>query len=1216
MQLKSVYCTLSALAVCILLSAQTPVPVGSGSYASYVPLTKSKTSQHDGCQAYQMEHRRLYLPDSLLVRLGSPDGSHQGMLALPTNDWWTYALVNEWTGKIWTYPGWVEAKDGEVQVGYPTYWEPTGCEMKWDTPLLVTFTNTATGKKAAFKEALVDSWSDFMMSFIMQDGEAWVRVTCMHGSPLVWFEASGITMQATNPDAAKYVVFTKGNQLTVALLTDGLDANTVAPYAFRIPRKSTVSYAYDANTSSLTTTFHIDQSVLMGFLPHHYYSNHQLPITNYQYATPRGQMRVWTGNDFTFTYPVHTFLPYFPAPMEWGEDFSKERMAELNNDYAKRGSFGGDTYWGGKGLTQMAHYMTFALQMGDTATFRMAKQRLRDVLIDWYTYTPGEERYYFAHYPRWGALVGMDPSYDSETFNDHHFHYGYFVYASAILCMLDEDFRTQYGPMAREVARDYANWQRSADEPWFRTLDPYCGHSFAGGLGNQGNGNGQESSSEAIQGWGGVYLLGAALQDQEMLEAGIFGYTLETRATAEYWFDRNRRNIDYTKYNHPYCCNLTMQGVGWWTWFSGDPVWMHSIQWLPISPILTNFFSEDLAFARWDYTQMYGGKEIGDYEAAQNGLGDESGLGNVCLSYLSLFDADSAARVWNRMDKMSKALAKNPDTGGITYWLAHSHRGLGEKRYDIYANHPMACAYTDTVSGHTTYAVYNVSASPLSVHFFGAVDTTITAPHGLTLISGGQTKTVTTIEDENDELVPDPMAWNLPYPNLALHKPVTASSEENAGCLASNLTDGDAATRWGSSHRDNESVVVDLQQRCYIDYLILRWETAYASDYELAFSDDNNSWHTSVYSSSGGIEKVVTCTRARYIRLTGLKRATQYGTSLYELEAYGRPLSGDPNQVFVIALSASDTVLYQGQSTMLTLTAYSYDGQILSTTPEQLTFPNYGTYTVTRTMADCSASLTFVVLETEQTAAVQVTPAEVTMPLGTEQTFTVSVLNQFGAAMDTCQHIFRATQVGDFELPFECHEMTDTALVHVLAFDEVNLALHQPATASGAEGDGTSASKAVDGDLTTRWSSRFQDNEWIAVDLGDCYRLKTVRLIWEAAYATSYDIQLSGDGENFTTVKSVTEAQGGTQTVDIRHNGQPLEGRFVRVLCKTRNTGYGSSLWELEVYGESQCQQQGTATETIINSKLSNRKFIQNGHFYISHDGVIYNANGAVLVQP
>ena len=1212
-----------------MLSAQVSVPVGSGSYASYVPLSKSYTSEHGGCQAYRMEHRRLYLPDSLLARLGTPDGSRQGTIALPTNDWWTHALVNPWTGKIWFYPGWAEATNDGVQIGYPTYWEPTGCEMKWDTPLALTFTNATTGKKAAFREALVDSWSDFCMSFILQDGDAWVRVTCMHGSPLVWLEANGITVTATNPDASKYAVFEQNNIVSVALLTSGLDAAACAPYAFRIPRKTRIDYQYDANSSSLTTTFSVwtqegKTNVLMGFLPHHYYSetNCLQGAGGNTYLTPRGSMHLTSGNDFDFTYRVHSFLPYFPAPLEWKDDFSATRMAELNSDYAKRGTFGGDTYWGGKGLTQMAHYMTFALQMGDTATFRMAKQRLKDVLIDWYTFTPGEERFYFARYPKWGALIGMDPSYDSDTFNDHHFHYGYFVYASAVLCLLDEDFRTQYGPMAREVARDYANWQRSADEPWFRTLDPYCGHSFAGGLGNQGNGNGQESTSEAIQGWGGVWLLGAALQDREMMEAGIFGYTLETRATSEYWFDRKRRNIDFTKYHHPYCCNLTMQGVGWWTWFSGDPVWMHSIQWLPISPILTNCFSEDLPFARWDYTQMYAAKEVGNYEAAEGGLGDESGLGNVCLSYLSLFDADSAARVWNRMDRTGKALAKNPDTGGITYWLTHSHKGLGEKRYDIFANHPMACAYTDTLTQRTTYAIYNVSAGPLSVHFFGAVDTTVSVPHGLTLLCGNRMQTVNTIEDEQTTITPDSLAWDLPYPNLALHKPVTASSEENAGCLASNLTDGNTSSRWGSAHRDNEYVVVDLQQTCYIDHLILRWETAYASEYELGLSDDNSTWRTITLSSAGGVEKLqlsryqsqLTNSRARYLRITGLQRATQYGTSLYELEAYGRPLTGNPETVFAIALSATDTVLYQGQSTTLTITAYNYDGAVLSTQHQVLTYPDYGLFTETRTIDGCSASLTLVVLEREKATAAEVSPKEVTMPLGTEQTFVVSIVNQFGDAMDTCMSTYRATQVGNFELVFPCFDMTDTALVHVQAFAEVNLALGKPTTASGAEGDGTSASKATDGDLTTRWSSRFRDNEWIAVDLQDCYLLTTVKLYWENAYATAYDIETSSDGENYTQVKAITGAKGGVQTIDIRQNDTPVEARFVRILCKARNTGYGASLWEMEVYGDNLCEPVLTAVEQI-QTPVNAYKFIQHGQIYISRNGTIYTIDGRVLVH-
>ena len=168
------------------LSAQTPVSVGSGSYASYAPLTESRTAKRGGSQAYQMEHRTLYLPDSVLNRLGAPDGSKAGSLALPSNDWWTYALVNEWTGKIWMYPGWVEATADGIDIGYPDHWEETGNEVKWGTPLHVSLKATHSTKANPKMQCVVDRWSDFSMSFLVRTNDDWVRVTCVHGSPLVW----------------------------------------------------------------------------------------------------------------------------------------------------------------------------------------------------------------------------------------------------------------------------------------------------------------------------------------------------------------------------------------------------------------------------------------------------------------------------------------------------------------------------------------------------------------------------------------------------------------------------------------------------------------------------------------------------------------------------------------------------------------------------------------------------------------------------------------------------------------------------------------------------------------------------------------------------------------------------------------------------------------------------------------------------------------------
>ena len=1250
-------------------AAQHAVHVGAGSYASYAPLTESRSAEHDGCQAYQTEHRRLYLPDSLLSRLSLADGTKEGSIALPTNDWWTYALVNQWTGKLWFYPGWTEATEAGIEIGYPDHWEPTGCEVKWDTPLSVAFRHTATGRPAVFSEALIDSWSDFSVSFIMQDGDAWVRTTCVQGSPLVWLEAEGIELAVVNPDLDRYAVWTRAvngkNWLVVALLTDGLDASSVESYVWHVPRKTVADYSVKQDISCLDTYFRIFtediftgaislKPCILGFLPHHYHSleyskNNNVTDSDVKfltggsgyvsYLTPRGEMRIAAGNDFCFRYTTHGILPFFPAPFEWAEGFSKTIMQSLNADYVQRGSFGADTYWGGKGLIQMMHYMTFAMQMGDTVNYRVAHSRLRAILEDWYTYTPGESDRYFARFPRFGALVGFDPSYDSETFNDHHFHYGYFVYASAVMCMLDSDFRDKYDQMAREVALDYACWLRNDSRyPYMRTFNPYCGHSFAGGMGNEGNGNGQESSSEALQSWGAVMMLGAALGDTEMLNAGIYGYTVEAHAVSEYWFDRARRNIDYTKYTHPYCCNLTMQGVGWWTWFSGDPVWMHSIQWLPISPILSNCFSEDLAFTRWDYTQMYAAKEVGDYEAETNGLGDESGLGNVCLSYLSLFNADSAARVWDRMYLQNKPLARNTDTGGITYWLTHIHRSLGEKRYDIFSDYPLACAYTDTVSGVTTYAVYNVNMRSQRVHFFGAKDTVVVAHVvGMNLFAEGSGKTVAfpVIPDDKQTAVTDSMAWDLPYANLALHKSVTVSSSENAGTLPVSLTDGDYTTRWGSTHQDGEFAVVDLGEKCYVNHLVLHWETAYASRYEIALSDDNHTWHTAVLTSSGGVETVylselnnqLSTSRGRYLRITGLERATIYGTSLYELEAYGRPMNGVAGKLFALAVMADDNVLKQGQSTIITVTGYDALGGIVACQPvlsvvegeaslsgNVLTCSKYGAVFVKAECGGVSAVYQLVVMEAERPVAVVVAPLEPTVPVGEIETFVISCVNQFGVVLDTCQYIYHAAQAGDTTLTFLCNDMQATTIVHRLPYTEVNLALGKHAIASGYENDGTKPAAAVDGKTDTRWSSRFQDGEWIEVNLGSCYNLTSVRLLWESAYATAYEVLLSQDAVNYTIVYSTTMSNGGTEVVPVMQGGQPVSAQYVRLVCKARNTGYGASLWELEVYGTGRCGNGQTGIDVVSTTKERPYKFHRNGNLYLCHPVYgIFDATGRHL---
>jgi mannan endo-1,4-beta-mannosidase len=127
-----------------------------------------------------------------------------------------------------------------------------------------------------------------------------------------------------------------------------------------------------------------------------------------------------------------------------------------------------------------------------------------------------------------------------------------------------------------------------------------------------------------------------------------------------------------------------------------------------------------------------------------------------------------------------------------------------------------------------------------------------------------------------------------------------------------------------------------------------------------------------------------------------------------------------------------------------------------------------------------------------------------------------------------------------------------------------NLALNRPAFSSSNENSTLIPSRAVDGNMTTRWSSLFSDPQWIYVDLGATYNINRVVLRWEVAYGRSYTIQTSSNATNWTTIFTTTTGNGATDDLAVTGTG-----RYVRMRGTVRGTQYGYSLWEFEVYGTS-----------------------------------------------
>ncbi len=153
-----------------------------------------------------------------------------------------------------------------------------------------------------------------------------------------------------------------------------------------------------------------------------------------------------------------------------------------------------------------------------------------------------------------------------------------------------------------------------------------------------------------------------------------------------------------------------------------------------------------------------------------------------------------------------------------------------------------------------------------------------------------------------------------------------------------------------------------------------------------------------------------------------------------------------------------------------------------------------------------------------------------------------------------------------------------------LNFNPDDLAYHA-AVVSSSDEDDKPAAAAVDGGIGSRWSSRYDDNEWIYVDLGRPKTFNEVNLIWESAYGKSYKIQVSNDKTNWRDVYATENGQGGSERIAL----PPTTARYVRMLGIKRVSQWGYSLYEFEVYsGHTQ--------------KLSDTHFIklrlqdQNGH--------------------
>jgi hyaluronoglucosaminidase len=128
-------------------------------------------------------------------------------------------------------------------------------------------------------------------------------------------------------------------------------------------------------------------------------------------------------------------------------------------------------------------------------------------------------------------------------------------------------------------------------------------------------------------------------------------------------------------------------------------------------------------------------------------------------------------------------------------------------------------------------------------------------------------------------------------PDLARAAGATASSsgDETPDFPAAAAIDSDPRSRWSSPADDGAWWQLELTRPTRVGQVVLHWQDAYATKYRVQVSADGRTWRTAatVRDGKGGREAVrMDAKDTRFIRVQGDARATQYGYSLWSVEAY------------------------------------------------------------------------------------------------------------------------------------------------------------------------------------------------------------------------------------------------------------------------------------------------------------------------------------------
>jgi endo-1,3(4)-beta-glucanase len=585
----------------------------------------------------------------------SADVSHVGGdLIPPTNSWLSGMVLQKTPLAVYPMPLSFLAKDTGFEIGLPTVLSTPTIITGEHVPGIIANIQGAT----TFRLTRYDKISATLTYYNGMGPLG--SLTLAEGSPYVFYHpATSTTLTLNNVTSVKssdssYLRYTNNGHDYVIVAGKGSSIKITGTTAIIATSRNSLVTFYALSSGSNDSLKNLAGNELAGVgTSYSSDSMHSNTIFNYKtsnnkptvfatmsyeneinsgellatYDSVYGPMRATEGNEFT----TQVTLQQPSDELNLSKLTGAQKQIIMNNlvqDVASTSITAPDSYYSGKELARAATLLDIAEQLHQADSITKLKTILNAAFAT--RLSPS----FFYYDSTLKGMAAITPGFGSEDFNDHDFHYGYFIYAASILGKYDENFVTKYQKQINLLVADIASYDLMTNFPIDRYYDAYAGHSWAAGLAPFPDGNNQESSSEAINAWNGVALWATLTHNPGLGSSATWMLSNEAATARSAWRSVDT-NASYLKnYTSP-LASLNFGGKRTYTtFFSDEPNAKLGIQLLPLSPMMLSFSSD---------------KNIS--QTVNSSIKNDNfnvALGDYDLMYLALSDPSKAASLVNK----------------------------------------------------------------------------------------------------------------------------------------------------------------------------------------------------------------------------------------------------------------------------------------------------------------------------------------------------------------------------------------------------------------------------------------------------------------------------------------------------------------------------------------------------------------------------------------